>query len=450
MAFCGNCGNQLPDGMRFCPNCGTAVTSIENSSSLEADENRAIENTVNEWQPVPHQIPRMETRAMYIDPKSMPSKPVTWLDKYGKFLGIPLFILSIIDFMTDPPLLTILLSIAIISGAVFCLANKYKLKFFTITSIILASICLIAGAFQANKYGILKTPSDSEYEEALFGKTEQPSITIEKSNEVKDSVKPDKKVTYGNVVFNIPGKYLEKTQSLANEDIYETKDELAMFDMGLYDGSIEGGIFKSSEAQTLLESEFKTWIDEKIGNTRFESSQYRTVAGFDCIELNYIGTADGVNVKCTLAIINDEASNKMIPVLNVYYDHMASDYGNDLNNMLNNASRKSGSTVSEKSDENVSSDDNNMSAEGVDPKLKAALDEYEDFMNEYVDFMNKYSSDPGNALSMISEYTDMLAKYSDFATKINEMDTSNMSKADYAYYLDTLNRVEKKLLDVVQ
>lgn len=450
MAFCGNCGNQLPEGMKFCPNCGTAVANIENPLSIEPEDRKTVGNAVNEFQPIPHQIPMMNTRAMTIDPRTIPPRPETWLDKYGKFFGIPIFILSILDFMTDPPIFTIILSIMLISGSVFCLARKFKLKFFPIAAIVLSTICLIAGVFQAKKMGLFRTPEDSEYVESLSDREDQPAIAIEKSNEVKDNAKADKEVTYGNVVFNIPGKYLEKTQSLANEDIYETKDELAMFDMGLYDGSIDGSIFRSSEAQSLLESEFKTWIDGKIGSTTFETSQYRTVAGLDCIELKYSGTMDAANVKCTLAIINDEASNKMIPILHVYYDHVSNDYGSDLDTMLNGARSLAGSTtVQDKAGSDASAGKSNTSADGVDPKLKAALDEYEAFMNEYVDFMNKYSSDPGNALSMISDYTDMLAKYSDFATKINGMDTSNMSKADYAYYLDTLNRVEKKLLDVV-
>ena len=187
MAFCGNCGNQLPEGMKFCPNCGTAVANIENPLSIEPEDRKTVGNAVNEFQPIPHQIPMMNTRAMTIDPRTIPPRPETWLDKYGKFFGIPIFILSILDFMTDPPIFTIILSIMLISGSVFCLARKFKLKFFPIVAIVLSTICLIAGVFQAKKMGLFRTPEDSEYVESLSDREDQPAIAIEKSNEVKDN-----------------------------------------------------------------------------------------------------------------------------------------------------------------------------------------------------------------------------------------------------------------------
>ena len=100
------------------------------------------------------------------------------------------------------------------------------------------------------------------------------------------------------------------------------------------------------------------------------------------------------------------------------------------------------------SDNKSSSDESIFSTGGVDPQLKAALDEYEAFVDEYVEFMKKYQADPNNALGMISDYTSMLTRLAEFSEKINGYDTSKMSKADYAYYLDVLNRVEKKMLDV--
>ena len=40
MAFCGNCGFELPEGMKFCPNCGTAIfdptgMSVSSDGGLE-------------------------------------------------------------------------------------------------------------------------------------------------------------------------------------------------------------------------------------------------------------------------------------------------------------------------------------------------------------------------------------------------------------------------------
>ena len=84
----------------------------------------------------------------------------------------------------------------------------------------------------------------------------------------------------------------------------------------------------------------------------------------------------------------------------------------------------------------------------VSPDVKEALDSYEQVMDEYVDFMKRYK-ESGNAVSMLSEYTEMLQKYTDFSAKIEAMDTNNMSKADYAYYIEVTSRVSQKLLEAL-
>ncbi|MGN1183098.1 MAG: zinc-ribbon domain-containing protein, partial [Faecalibacillus sp.] len=32
MAFCPNCGNQIPDDSRFCPNCGVTLQDMQQAS----------------------------------------------------------------------------------------------------------------------------------------------------------------------------------------------------------------------------------------------------------------------------------------------------------------------------------------------------------------------------------------------------------------------------------
>ena len=84
-------------------------------------------------------------------------------------------------------------------------------------------------------------------------------------------------------------------------------------------------------------------------------------------------------------------------------------------------------------------------ADGVSPDLKETLDSYEAFMDEYVEFMQKYK-DSGDTASMLQDYTDFLQKYTDFTQKIGQLDTSAMSDADLAYYMEVTNRVSQKLL----
>ncbi len=86
------------------------------------------------------------------------------------------------------------------------------------------------------------------------------------------------------------------------------------------------------------------------------------------------------------------------------------------------------------------------SANGVDPDLKAFLDEYEKVMDEYCKFMKKYNNSSDQA-SMMMDYLNYLDKYSEMVEKLNEWDQNEMSDADLKYYLDVTNRVSKKLID---
>ena len=92
---------------------------------------------------------------------------------------------------------------------------------------------------------------------------------------------------------------------------------------------------------------------------------------------------------------------------------------------------------------------------GVDKELKAFLDSYEAFIDKYVDFMKKYtnstmSGDYGTLLAMLSDYNDIMDQLEDFERKADAYDSTGMSKEDYAYYLDSLNRIQHKMLEVYQ
>ncbi|MBR5094802.1 MAG: zinc-ribbon domain-containing protein [Oscillospiraceae bacterium] len=83
----------------------------------------------------------------------------------------------------------------------------------------------------------------------------------------------------------------------------------------------------------------------------------------------------------------------------------------------------------------------------IRPEIKAFLDSYEAFMDEYIAFMGRYASaDPGSATSMLAEYAGLLSRYNEFAEKINAMDASEMSQAEWAYYLEVTARVQQKLI----
>ena len=89
---------------------------------------------------------------------------------------------------------------------------------------------------------------------------------------------------------------------------------------------------------------------------------------------------------------------------------------------------------------------------GVNPEMKAFLDSYEAFMDKYVAFMKKYlgsssSGDLSDFMAMYQDYMNIMAQLEDFERKADQYDSSKMSAEDLAYYLDSLNRIQKKMLE---
>ena len=96
--------------------------------------------------------------------------------------------------------------------------------------------------------------------------------------------------------------------------------------------------------------------------------------------------------------------------------------------------------------ENASGSSEPVANNSVSPDLKETMDSYEAFMDEYIDFMKRYQ-ESDDTTSLLQDYTNYMAKYSDFMQKVNKLDTSKMSAADSAYYLEVTTRVSKKLLE---
>ncbi len=89
---------------------------------------------------------------------------------------------------------------------------------------------------------------------------------------------------------------------------------------------------------------------------------------------------------------------------------------------------------------------------GVNPEMKAFLDSYEAFMDKYVAFTKKYVDSAGSGdlesyMAMYQDYMNLLAQLEDFERKADQYDSSKMSAEDLAYYLDSLNRIQKKMLE---
>lgn len=442
MSFCGNCGNEVPEGMKLCPNCGTAVVKIDTAGTLTDEESKRLHAINREWKPIPHQMPQRETRAMYINDVPKP----TGIDRFGRYYGIVLMLLSIIDFLTDPPLVTILLSATILAGSIFCLSKKYKLKGFTIVALILSAICLLAGAFQANKFGILKMPPKSGTKTSEVTNENKPTISVE-NNTVPE--KPSsKEETFGRVTFTIPGYYLDNENNTSSEKVFETDDHVAVFAFAAIERSLPRSSFANPEAKKILGSKFKELM-AGLSNLTEENAVYDEVVGLQSMLMSYTGKENENDVKCSVAFINDEDNSSVIAIIHVYYDEYADKYADDFNLVLDSARLKSGTiTSSSTADDTSDSSESSSSSGGVDPDLKAFLDSYESFVDEYVAFMKKYIADPTNAISMLGEYTEIMDRYSDFADKIDKYDSKTMSTEDAKYYLEVTTRCTQKMLDI--
>ena len=166
MANCRNCGSEIPEGVKFCTNCGSAVDGYFNEArSNEFNRTNQSDDVISKK-----------------NSKKKDKRYETGFEKFSKFFGVILMFIAIVDYNSDPPILTIILSLAIIIGAIFCLSQKYRLKGFTIIALIIAVFCLFAGISQGKKIGFLKTPTDEEYAEAGYVVEEKngtPEIQIE-------------------------------------------------------------------------------------------------------------------------------------------------------------------------------------------------------------------------------------------------------------------------------
>lgn len=83
---------------------------------------------------------------------------------------------------------------------------------------------------------------------------------------------------------------------------------------------------------------------------------------------------------------------------------------------------------------------------GVTPEFKAAMDSYEAFFDEYCDFMKKMSDDPTD-FTVLMEYAEVMARYADIMDKLDDIDEDELSPADEAYYIESMARIEVKLLE---
>ena len=172
MSFCENCGNEIGDGSKFCPNCGAKVERAAVANGAAVEKRAVVVKRVSqgEAKSVPTNVPRSAPQNVKVVTGKRQDTYREWpkekeesvIDRFGKFYGIALLLLSFVDFYSDPALLTIILSIVLISGCIFCFYKKYKLIGFTIAALIVSIFCLLSGVIQAKLVGLVKMPQSIE------------------------------------------------------------------------------------------------------------------------------------------------------------------------------------------------------------------------------------------------------------------------------------------------
>lgn len=91
--------------------------------------------------------------------------------------------------------------------------------------------------------------------------------------------------------------------------------------------------------------------------------------------------------------------------------------------------------------------DSTITADGIDPDFKAAMDSYEKFFDEYVIFMKAYK-ESDDVTSMANEYTAMVMQYLETMTALQEIDEDTLSDEEVLYYAEVMLRINQKLLEV--
>ena len=470
MAHCMNCGNEIPEGTKFCPECGAKVP-VKEMTSMDTTTYAEGQNQQNQ------DLTQGFFEQNISNPNSMsqanqafePVKTGSGIKRYAKFFGIGLFVAALLSFGVHMPFISIVLSGLIIGVAVFCLSRKYQLKGFTIAALVLSSLCLLSGVGNAGKYGLFQNHNYGTAREADAAETEVKNKNL-KTGQTKNVKVTEKAVSKKTTETAQPTETPagEKTQREQASDYNEATNKeyrcagyVVHYPSTWAEGDSEGDFYAergggacgyfsitsqdgSYTTKAQLEKSIARYLNGvKKGFQDFTSSEIsycnHDTTGLPCAIVGITGKMNGIGMNGIIMFMIDENNKKVLTV--AYYESENTEVSH-----MNDVQKTMACITKDESAESAQGG-TSAATSGIRPEIKEAIDNYESFMDKYVEFMESYDSSDA---TMLMEYADILAEYSEFSKSWEEIKEEDLTDEELDYYLEVSSRVSEKLLKVSQ
>ncbi len=186
-----------------------------------------------------------------------------------------------------------------------------------------------------------------------------------------------------------------------------------------------------------IQAMFETIEDATGGNANhFEliSTEVIELSGVKGVLWSYRGLVIDIPTTCYTLVIPSEENNCWFYVECLFTDRTEYRYDDSFRDIISSIKK---------------TDSHGKNASNIRSEIKDLLDSYERFIDEYVAFMQRYANaDSGDILSMLGDYYNLIIQLGEFEEKVYALDESDLTTAEWAYYLEVLNRVNQKLLSV--
>ena len=257
------------------------------------------------------------------------------------------------------------------------------------------------------------------------------AVTACGSSDSSDSTRSDKAgfdsetnqiIEVGGYSFEIPDYYV------LNEE--NSGDDHTDYRAGDGEAVIRFATEKTSGTNTDFEEAYDTILDNLANGIADDAKRDGNY---------YTATVNGDPCSGKIEAFYNEKLNTLVYALFLQQDTSSTDYLPDWEKVL--SSKK---TIEAASGESDSSE----SDSGVlSPEFKKTMDDYEAWFDHYCEVMKKYNENPSD-MELLSEMTDLIAEETKMLEQMENMDQSEMNKAELAYYIEVTARIEKKLLEV--